>query len=321
MKNDEFTLCALGYIEELRLEGRHSTAHVYENALRSFTRFCGTPTVSFRQLTRGNLKRYGAYLCQRDKRPNTISTYMRMLRSIYNRGVDAGLTPYIYRLFRDVFTGVDVLHKKALPVGELHALLYSDVKSEKLRRTQAIANLLFQFCGMSFADFAHLEKKNLQGGVLRYRRVKTGTSMSVEVLGPAEKIMQELLRGPEGVSSGYPDYLFSILSGRNRKCDKEGYREYQSALRRFNIQLSRLAAACKVRSKVTSYCLRHSWATTAKYRGVPIEMISESLGHKSIKTTQIYLKGFELDKRTKINKLNISYVKNYQPRGFSSISD
>lgn len=33
-------------------------------------------------------------------------------------------------------------------------------------------------------------------------------------------------------------------------------------------------------------------------------MISESLGHKSIKTTQIYLKGFELEERTKVNKQN-----------------
>ena len=56
----------------------------------------------------------------------------------------------------------------------------------------------------------------------------------------------------------------------------------------------------------------NSWATTAKYRGVPIEMISESLGHKSIKTTQIYLKGFELEERTKVNKLNYSYVCNFK---------
>ena len=57
------------------------------------------------------------------------------------------------------------------------------------------------------------------------------------------------------------------------------------------------------------YISRHSWATTAKYRGVPIEMISESLGHKSIKTTQIYLKGFELKERTEVNRMNLHYVK------------
>ena len=71
-----------------------------------------------------------------------------------------------------------------------------------------------------------------------------------------------------------------------------------------------LARALHLNSPVSSYTIRHSWATTAKYRGVPIEMISELLGHKSIKTTQTYLKGFNLQERTKVNKMNLSYVKN-----------
>ena len=90
------------------------------------------------------------------------------------------------------------------------------------------------------------------------------------------------------------------------------YREYQSALRKFNNHLKSLSRKLRLHSSVTSYTLRHSWATTAKYRGVPIEMISESLGHKSIKTTQIYLKGFELEERTKVNKQNYYYVRRFK---------
>lgn len=101
---------------------------------------------------------------------------MRMLRSIYNRGVDMHQAPYVHGLFRDVFTGVDTRQKKAIPIGELHMLLNKDPQSEKLRRTQAIANLLFQFCGMPFSDLAHLEKSNLKQGLLKYNRLKTGYS-------------------------------------------------------------------------------------------------------------------------------------------------
>ena len=110
---------------------------------------------------------------------------------------------------------------------------------------------------------------------------------------------------------GCPDYLFEILRGDKKRKDRRGYREYQSALRNFNNCLKSLAHTLQLRSPVTSYTLRHSWATTAKYRGVPIEMISESLGHTSIKTTQIYLKGFELRDRTEVNRKNLFYVKNY----------
>ena len=312
MNKNGFSRCADIYIGRLREEGRYSTAHVYQNALLSFSKFCGVHSVSFRQVTRDRLRRYEQHLYACGLKPNTISTYMRMLRSIYNRGVDTHQAPYVHGLFRDVFTGVDTRQKKAIPLGELHMLLNKDPQSEKLRRTQAIANLLFQFCGMPFSDLAHLEKSNLERGLLKYNRTKTGTPMSIEVLESAQNAIGGLYNKSDARSSGYPDYLFRILSGAYKRNEEGAYREYQSALRRFNNELKSLSRKLRLHSPVTSYTLRHSWATTAKYRGVPIEMISESLGHKSIKTTQIYLKGFELEERTKVNKLNYSYVCNFK---------
>ena len=312
MNKNGFSRCADIYIGRLREEGRYSTAHVYQNALLSFSKFCGVHSVSFRQVTRDRLRRYEQHLYECGLKPNTISTYMRMLRSIYNRGVDTHQAPYVHGLFRDVFTGVDTRQKKAIPIGELHMLLNKDPQSEKLRRTQAIANLLFQFCGMPFSDLAHLEKSNLERGLLKYNRTKTGTPMSIEVLESAHNAIGGLYNKTDARSPDYPDYLFRILSGAYKRDEEEAYREYQSALRRFNNDLKSLSRKLRISSSVTSYTLRHSWATTAKYRGVPIEMISESLGHKSIKTTQIYLKGFELEERTRVNKLNYSYVCNFK---------
>lgn len=310
MSKNGFSRCGESYIRRLRKEGRHSTAHVYENALLSFSAFCGTRNVSFGHVTRGRLRRYGQYLYESGRKPNTVSTYMRMLRSIYNRGVEAGSAPYVPRLFHDVYTGVDVRQKKAIPVAELRKLFYEDPKSEHLRRTQAIAVLMFQFCGMSFADLAHLEKSALAQNVLRYNRIKTKTPISVEVLDSAWEMINRL-RNNEPCQPDCPDYLFDILRGDKKRTDESAYREYQTALRGFNNGLKKLAKALHISSPVTSYTLRHSWATTAKYRGVPVEMISESLGHKSIKTTQIYLKGFGLNERTEVNKGNLSYVRNY----------
>ena len=311
MNKNGFSRCGENYINRLRKEGRYSTAHVYKNALYSFSKFCGTLNMSFRQVTKERLRRYGQYLYECGLKPNTISTYMRMLRSIYNRGVEAGSAPYVPRLFHDVYTGVDVRQKKALPAGELHKLLYEDPKSERLRRTQTIAALMFQFCGMSFADLAHLEKSALDQSVLRYNRIKTKTPMSVEVFDTAKGMINQLRSNQEPIPD-CPNYLFDILCGNKKRKDERAYREYQSALRRFNNRLKDLARALRLNSPVSSYTLRHYWATTAKYRGVPIEMICESLGHKSIKATQIYLKGFELRERTEVNKGNLSYIRNYR---------
>ena len=122
---------------------------------------------------------------------------------------------------------------------------------------------------------------------------------------------------PEG---NYPNDLFDIMKGDQQRKDKGTYKEYQSALRRFNNQLKRLAKELRLKSTVTSYTIRHSWATSAKYQGISIEMISESLGHKSIKTTQTYLKGFGLKERTEANNLNCSYIEFYKASGIYAIT-
>ena len=309
-----FSRCGELYIDRLREEGRYSTAHVYKNALFSFSVFCGTCNVSFRQITRESLRLYGQYLYENGLKLNTISTYMRMLRSIYNRGVEAGNAPFVPRLFHEAYTGIDVCQKRALTAAELHRLLFDDPRSERLRRIQDIASLLFQLCGMSFADLAHLEKSALENNRLRYNRIKTKTPMSVEVLDSA-MVKIDRLRSVRKSQPGCPDYLLDILCGDKSRKDEKAYREYQSALRWFNNSLKELARALHLKSPVTSYTLRHSWATIAKYRGVSIEMISEALGHKSIKTTQTYLKGFGLEERTEVNKGNLSYIRNCNVKG------
>ncbi len=136
--------------------------------------------------------------------------------------------------------------------------------------------------------------------------------MSIEILNQASCTIYRLRHTHSTLLPEHPDYLFYILSGKNKRDDEAAYIEYQSTLRHLNNDLKSLTKKLRIHSSVTSYTFRHSWATTAKYRGVPIEMTHESLGHKSIKTTQIYLKGFELNERTKVNRLNYSYVRKYR---------
>ena len=55
MKKNRFSTCASNYIDCLRKEGRYSTAHVYKNAVRSFSQFCGTQSIEFTKINRENL--------------------------------------------------------------------------------------------------------------------------------------------------------------------------------------------------------------------------------------------------------------------------
>ena len=62
--------------------------------------------------------------------------------------------------------------------------------------------------------------------------------------------------------------------------------------------------------KVSSYTARHTWATLSFHLGIPVGIISEALGHSSVRVTETYLKPFENERVDKANdKLIISVIK------------
>ena len=69
-------------IEEARSAGRYGTANLYSGAINSFRNFTGDIPLTFKEVTAGMIKRYEESLLQKGRRHNTISAYMRMLRSI-----------------------------------------------------------------------------------------------------------------------------------------------------------------------------------------------------------------------------------------------
>ena len=81
------------------------------------------------------------------------------------------------------------------------------IRTEK--NTAGIVPSMFQFCGMAFVDFAHLKKENVRGGVLEYKRQKTGTPMLIEVQSTAWESLREL---SSDVGKDSP-YLFPFLKG------------------------------------------------------------------------------------------------------------
>jgi integrase/recombinase XerD len=310
MKRITYTDYARECIAKLEKEARYSTAHLYANSLRSFTEYLNKPMVKFRDFSREKLINYQQWLFGRHKSSNTVSTYMRMLRSIYNKGVDAGHADHVLRLFHDVYTGIDTTHKKSLPLSELHALLYKDPGTDVLRRTQFAARLQYQLCGIPFVDLAHVRPCDIVDGVLVYHRIKTGVKVCVKILEPVIDTVNRLYSLPCYKKEKNNSYALDILSDMSLEKTFSSYCEYQSALRGFNSRLGLLAKHLGLRSHISSYTLRHSWATTAKNVGASVEKISELLGHKSIKTTQIYLSSFSIGELAKVNRKACKCVEN-----------
>ena len=309
----DLTTFTLSVIQELEDEGRFGTAHVYRSMLRAFQRYWESehPKNEIRMRKAfdiATIHKFERHLLERMLKLNTMSTYLRMLRAVYNRALLAGLTSYVPGLFKHVYTGTRADVKRALPPAEMgQALDISASLHRELKEAQIWFALLFLLRGMPFADLARLRKCDFKDGVITYRRQKTGRQIRVHVTEEAA----ELIRRCADRRTDSP-YLLNILGDENCRFPlgrREEYRHYQQVLRRFNRKLKLLAAALRLGRKLSSYTARHTWATTAFHTRVAVGVISNALGHSSVKVTETYLKPFENEMLDRTNKKIIAYVK------------
>lgn len=278
-------------IARLKRLGKIRTSETYTAALRSFSGFMNDKEVLFDQLNADLIAEYEAYLKGRDNSPNTVSFYMRILKAVYNRAVEDGLTEQRHP-FKSVYTGVEKTMKRALSLNDIRRIKGLDLS---LKPNLDYARDMFLFCfytrGMSFIDIAYLRKKDLQNGTLSYRRRKTGQQLFIKW----EKCMQEVL-------NKYPinetEYLLPIIT----KCNEDYRKQYANELHRVNHLLKKIGKQLDLPIPLTMYVGRHSWASIAKSRNVPISVISEGMGHDSENTTQIYLASLDTTVVDKANK-------------------
>ena len=309
---DDLRLYMPEVIGMLKREGKFPAMHVYACTLRSYEKFCAeerypkntTASLSMQEIfTPERLKEYEDWLAGQQSSPNTISTYMRTLQAVYNRWMSPGIEGYNPVLFKDVYTKVESRTKRALTAEQMEQLRNTDFSVLTLRQQQVLTYFLLMFMlrGMPFIDLAHLRKSDLRNRRITYRRHKTGKLMVVNVPPDAMRLLQKYRDKTDS------EYLFPLLHGGLFM--EEHHHRYQETLRHFNRELARLMKQLLPGVSVSSYTARHTWATLAYHSGVPVGLISQSLGHSSIRVTMTYLKPFDAEVIDRINRQVISLVK------------
>lgn len=278
-------------IARLKQLNRERTAENYAATLKSFMRFREDKDVLLDEIGSDLMMEYEAYMKTQGIAMNTVSFYMRILRAVYNRAVEKGLTEQC-NPFKHVYTGIDKTVKRAIPLKAIKRIKGLDL-SQNTSLDFARDMFIFSFYtrGMSFIDMAYLKKKDLQNGILSYRRRKTGQQLFIRW----EKCMQEIVVKYQRNGT---DYLLPII----KKAGDE-QRQYRNALRLVNNKLKEIATMAGLQVNLTMYVSRHSWASIAKNKNVPLSVISEGMGHDSEATTQIYLASLDNSLVDKANEM------------------
>lgn len=264
------------------------SSETYQTTLNSFMRFREGIDLTFDMIDSELMEHYEAELRRHGLLRNTSSFYMRVLRTNYRLAVEKGLTPDRHP-FKHVYCGMDKTVKRSISFAEIKKIKELDL-SRKRVMDFARDMFIFSFCtrGMSFIDMAYLKKNDLKHGCLTYRRKKTGQLLVIEWT----KQMQDIL---DKYKPNSTQYLLPIITRE----DGNERRQYQNQMRKINRRLKDIATSIKLPVPLSLYYSRHSWATIARCKDIPISIISEGLGHDSEITTQIYLdsiKSYEVDK-------------------------
>lgn len=291
---DEYSLFNFmeSIIVKLKHNGKVRTAETYRATLNSFKRFRNDEDIMLDCVTAEMMESYEAWLRNRGLIPNSISFYTRILRAVYNRAVEDDVIEN-RNPFRKVYTGVDKTVKRALPLAVIKRIKALDLSLQPhLDYARDMFMLSFYLRGMSFIDMAFLKKTDLRNGYVTYRRRKTG-----------QKLVIEWTKEMQAIRDKYPDntseYLLPVIRnpGINERC------AYRNTGYNINHSLKRIAGMVGVTIPLTLYVARHSWASAAKAKGIPLSVISEGMGHDSEVTTQIYLASLDTSVVDKANSL------------------
>lgn len=284
---ESFLKFAGNIISQLQKNGQHKTWQHYRSTLNSFMRFRKDKDFPIAQMDAMMMESYEAYLKQEDVSRNTSSFYMRILRAIHNRAVEQGLIIQKHP-FRHVYTGIDKTRKRAVPFDIIKQIKRLDLKgSPSTDLAKDVFLLSFYLRGISFIDLVHLRKTNVKDGYLRYKRRKTRQQIVVKW----EPQMQALAGKYQALSNDSP-YLFPILSDddNGKKTKQQLFHNLES---RITYHLKKIEKLIGLDYHLTLYVARHTWASAARERHLPISEISEALGHESETTTQIYLRSIQ----------------------------
>ncbi|MBN2664548.1 MAG: site-specific integrase [Bacteroidales bacterium] len=240
----------------------YGTRKAYKSKLNIFKKYIGNIYIA--EITSKMLEQYRTSLMSTSQNENSANKSLGILKVFLNIAQKQAL------IEKNPFENVKIKEIK----GNRKPLLINQLeKLENLKLTGKAKIILNQFLfacytGLSYSDIYELSDQHIfeenfndkQGLIIRKNRLKTNNAMSIPLIPKAANIY------------------------------KNGDLNYKFTNQYINREIKKIAKDVGIENKVTFHVARHTFATISLNKGIPIEVVSDLLGHTQIKTTKIYTK-------------------------------
>lgn len=285
--------------ERLMMSCAEKTTANRKTAVNNLERFFiakmnGGEDINIKNLTPEILQAFERWRIDSGIKLSSSANDMRNLRALIN-----SISSQKNNLFAGVHTSVTQAQKKSIGKGGIKS-----VESLQLDTTIKEYRDYFMFgfhaMGIPPIDMAFLKKGALQGNTLTYYRHKTHRKVSITVNENLKALIDKI------ACKGTSSYLLPILKSEN---PAEAMKEYHRFYQRYRYGLNKLSAMLDDHIRLTAYTPRHTWASIAYEAGVSVNIISQVLGHASIRTTTAYLADICSNRISEAYQQVMNYVK------------
>ncbi|MEX6689564.1 site-specific integrase [Danxiaibacter flavus] len=250
---------------------------VTERHLKDFIKVSyNAPDITFKELDHRFVTEFEIFARREWQcKTNAILKHIQRLKKVVMMAVNKGwidTDPFI-----NFHRKQERTHRTFLTKEELERIERKEFQFERLERVRDV--FIFScYTGLAFVDIEKLTQDNLVTGIdgkkwIYTFRQKTDTKSNIPLLPAALKIIEKYYTA----NDNYTNKLLPLIT--NIKT---------------NAYLKEIADMCDIKKNLTFHMARHTFATTITLsNGVPIETVSNMLGHTKITTTQIYAKVLE----------------------------
>lgn len=263
------------YAKQIGVTRSKGSIKAYEAVEKQTKRFLhvhyGMEDIQLQQLELSFIEKFDSFLrIEQGFTAHTISTYTIILRKIVRRAISQGT------LHKNPFAAYipeqPPRKRRHMTLEELEKFMNVTVVSKRLCHTRDMF-IFATFTGLSYADMCNLSEENIHKGRngsfwIDINRQKTGIRCNIPLLDIPLQIMEKYKPERNG------NKIFKMASP---SC--------------VQVNLNKVAKLCGIEKRITYHQSRHNFGTLITLsRGVPLETVSQLMGHKCIRTTQIYAK-------------------------------
>lgn len=242
------------------------------NQTESFLRIhYNTEDISMRHLELSFIEKFDSFMrIEQGFTAHTVSSYTIMLRKIVRRAISQGI------LHKNPFAGYipeqPPRKRRHMTQEELDKFMNVSIASKRICHTRDMF-IFATFTGLSYADMRNLSEENIHqeqndSRWIKIKRQKTGSKCNIPLLDVPLQIIEKYK------SERKSKKIFNMI---NLSC--------------LNVNLKKIVKLCGIERTITYHQSRHNFGTLITLsQGVPMETVGQMMGHKCIKTTQIYAK-------------------------------